>query len=109
MTRHSKAKIFGKVKIMCCIESIALTNSIIKLEERIEELEKKPLAKLVKSRFGKNKKTVLAYDNRVEAIVVFFSKRLEKLEKDRTAEIEEAHNEGFDDAYEDMKYDPDPN
>lgn len=81
------------------MDGIALTNSIKKLEERIAKLENEPLAKLVKSTFGKNKKTVLAYDNKVEAIVKFFSGRLEKLEKDRTEEIEEARRAGMDDAF----------
>ena len=79
------------------IETIALDNKIKKLAERIAKLENEPLAKLVKST-RKNTKIVLAYDNRVEAIVVFFSKRLEKLEKNREVEIEEARYAAFDDA-----------
>lgn len=48
------------------------------LKKRIAKLEQEPLAKLIT--FGKNKKSVLAYDNRVEAIVEFFGERLAKLE-----------------------------
>lgn len=66
------------------------------LKKRIERLEKTPLARRMK--FGKNKKDVLVYDNRAEAIVRFFSERLEKLEKNRTTEIEEARDEAYDDA-----------